>query len=150
VSSHRIISQNNQQGYEVGLLTVPNQIHQQVYGRVYSSGGVQTMTEISVPLPDTAGDAADWRYIVFRYKWDVTKGFVDLRVQMRTSKAVFSAVQKEAWYDKVAEPDTETLRFAANHQSTPGLALAAGTLDNIAIYDAPLSDQAMQDHFGLV
>ena len=150
VSSHRINSPNNQQGYEIGLLEVPNQIHHQVYGRVYSSGGVQTMTEISVPLPDSAGDAADWRYVVFTYTWDGTKGWLDLRVQMLTSKAVFSAVQKEAWYDNVVEPDTETLRFAANHQSTPGLALAAGRLDNIAFYNAPLNDAVMLNHFSLV
>ena len=150
VSSHRINSPNDQQGYEVGLLEVPNQIHQQVYGRVYSSSGVQTMTETSVPLPDTAGDAADWRYVVFTYTWDGVKGWVDLRVQMLTTKAVYSAAQKEAWYDNVVEPNTETLRFAANHQSTPGLALAAGTLDNIAVYNAPLTDAVMLNHFGLV
>jgi hypothetical protein len=150
VSSHRINSPNDQRGYEIGLLEVPNQIHQQVYGRVYSSGGVQTMTEITVPLPDIAGDAADWRYVVFTYTWDGTKGWVNLRVQMLTSKAVYSAAQKEAWYDNVVEPDTETLRFAANHQSTPGLALAAGRLDNIAYYNAPLDDAAMTSHFSLI
>jgi hypothetical protein len=143
VSSHHHESDAKQQGYEIGLLKVAAQAHQKVYARVYSGTGA-TFTEVSVQPLDGAAD--EWRHIVFTYEGGAAPS-IRLRVQLLKATGAYAANPVAASYENVTLAKQSTLRFASNHPAVAGLALFAGRLDNIAFYNAPLSDGDIQAHF---
>lgn len=143
VSSHHHETDTEQQGYEIGLLKVAAQTHQKVYARVYSGTGA-TFTEVSVQPLDGAAD--EWRHIVFTYEGGAAAS-IRLRVQLLKSTGAYAANPVAASYENVTLAKQSTLRFAANHPAVAGLALLAGRIDNIAFYNAPLSDGDIQAHF---
>jgi hypothetical protein len=152
VSSHHIESATSQQGYEIALLKVPGQAHQQVYGRVYGGASMVT-SEISVQPDD--GDPSDWRHIVFKYGFVAGKGFqIFLRVQVLKSTPVLTATQvyraestTPILYDNVLPAKPSTLRFGGTHLPQNVSAVYSGLLDNIAFYNAMVDDSVFDDHF---
>jgi hypothetical protein len=146
VSSHHIESATSQQGYEIALLKVPGQAHQQVYGRVYGGASMVT-SEISVQPDD--GDPSDWRHIVFKYGFVAGKGFqIFLRVQVLKSTLVYRAESTTPiLYDNVLPAKPSTLRFGGTHLPQNVSAVYSGLLDNIAFYNAMLDDSVFDDHF---
>lgn len=149
VSSHNFESGSKEQGYEIGLLKVAGQPHEQVYGRVFSGTG-PIRTEIAVQPVD--GDPAEWRHIVFTYKPDTAgAGSIHLRVQLAKATGFYSENPAAATYENVTPAKPSTLRFASSHVPPGGgLSLLAGRIDNVAIYTAPLSDADIKKHFDMV
>jgi hypothetical protein len=148
VSSHHIDSATSQQGYEIALLKVPGQKHQQVYARVYG-GAAMVSSEISVQPVDGDGDPNDWRHIVFKYGFVAGKGFqILLRVQVLKSAQVYRAESTTPiLYENVAPAKPSTLRFGGTHLQQNTSALYAGLLDNIAFYNAMVDDSVFDDHY---
>jgi len=146
VSSHHIDSATSQQGYEIALLKVPGQAHQQVYARVYG-GASMVSSEISVQPDD--GDPSDWRHIVFKYGFVAGKGFqIFLRVQVLKSTQVYRAESTTPiLYENVTPAKPSTLRFGGTHLPQNVSALYAGLLDNIAFYNAMVDDSVFDDHY---
>lgn len=152
VSSHHFDSAMSQQGYEVGLLKVPGQQHQQIYARVYG-GPAATISEITVQPDDGDGDPADWRYIAFKYEFVAGTGYVlRLRARILNSTKVYAKDSPTGiLYEQVTTAKPSTLRFAGTHLPPPGTsALFAGQLDNIAIYDAPVPDVELDKRFTFI
>ena len=148
VSSHHIDSATSQQGYEIALLKVPGQAHQQVYARVYG-GAAMVSSEISLQPADGDGDPNDWRHIVFKYGFVAGKGFqILLRVQVLKSTQVYRAESTTPiLYENVAPAKPSTLRFGGTHLPQNVSALYAGLLDNIAFYNAMVDDSVFDDHY---
>ena len=149
ISSHHFDSDTSQQGYEIGLLKVAGQAHQQVYARVYG-GPAMTVSEITVQPADGAPD--DWRHIVLQYGFFAGKGYqIRLRVQVLKSAEVSRAESTAAiLYDNVTLAKSSTLRFGGTHLQQPVTAPYAGLLDNIAFYNALVDDAIFDDHFKFV
>ena len=152
VSSHHFDSITSQQGYEVGLLKVQGQQHQQIYGRVYG-GPAATISEIFVQPDDGDGDPSDWRYIAFKYEFVSGKGYLlRLRARVVNSANVYTKESTAAiLYENVTPAKQSTLRFGGTHLQPPGTSsVLAGQLDNIAIYAAPVPDTELDLRFTFV
>lgn len=135
LSSHRFDSAGEQQGYEIAFERHGTPASKEIHARVFANGGV---SEISQLMLDQ--DSPDWLYIVFIYTNDGVKSEITLLVGVATTKIQFKAGPKTAVYESVLPAKQATLRFGAGHaigQTATGF--FAGRVDNVAFYNAPLS-----------
>ena len=150
VSSYHFESAAKQQGYEIGLLKVAGQAHQQIYARVYSGTG-NTITEVTVQPVD--GQPEDWRHVVFKYELVPGTGYaIRLHAQVVGSVQVHDAETTPVSYENVTAAKSSTLRFAASNPSTSGggVAVFAGRIDNVAFYNAALTPADIKKHYDMV
>ncbi|HEX6575870.1 MAG TPA: hypothetical protein VF042_12950 [Gemmatimonadaceae bacterium] len=149
VSSHHFESVAQQQGFEIGMLKVAGQTHQQIYARVYSGTG-STQTEIAIQPVDGAPD--EWRHIVFRHGVVSGQGLaIRLRSQVLKTAKVEEKITTVFSYENVTSQKATTLRFAGGHAPVAGggVPLYAGRLDAIAFYNTQLSDAEIAKRFDM-
>lgn len=146
ISSHRFNSTGDQQGYEIALVRNPPQLNQQIRVRVFANGAMgQAMVQ---PLQ---GDASEWRHIVFTYQILPAVGqTVTLLVRLAKSTNPFKDGPHSATYESVISTTPATLRFGAGHSAgQPAENFFAGRIDNVAFYNAVLTQGDIDKHFNL-
>ena len=145
ISSHRFDSAGAQQGYEIALVRDPAQQNQQVRARVFANGTMTTAT-----AKPTQGDSTEWRYIVFTYRaTSATTAVVSIEVKIVKSSGAFLDGPHGANYEPVLSAKPSSLRFGAGHAAGQTAEnFFVGRMDNVAIYNAILSQKSKDDRFG--
>jgi hypothetical protein len=148
VSSHRFDSGSVQQGYEIALIKVQGQANHQVRGRVFANGAMSQA--IVQPLQ---GDPDEWRHIVFTYEQLAAFSGPTVSIQVRLAKSTGSFKDGPHGannYAPVTSAQPSTLRFGAGHQTgqTAG-DFFAGQIDNVAFYNAAMSQADIDKHFNM-
>jgi hypothetical protein len=144
ISSHRV---DTQQGYEIALVKRPNEVHQQIRARVFSSAAAAP-SEVTVQ-PPSPGDPKEWRYIVMTFEGAATgPGKLSLYVRLAKAAFPFLGSPTAATYDEVTKTNPATLRFGSSHR--PGQNdgnFFAGRIDEVAFYNGALAPSDIASHF---
>lgn len=147
VSSRRV---NTETGYEVSLVRLPNEPHQQIRGRVFSPTG-----PVQVTVQPNVGDPQDWRHVVFVYAGNPDgSGTITLYVRIAKSPGLFQGGPVNvpiSGYVNIDPSTPATLRFGASHRGgqDPG-SFFAGRIDEVAFYNGVLSLSDIDQHFNMV
>jgi hypothetical protein len=144
ISSHRVDPGNKQRGYEIDVVRVPNEPHQQVRARVFAAGA---QTEVTAQPTATNGNPDDWRHVVLTYDGG-SPGSVSLFVRVAKNASLFKGGPVAGAYDNVTSANPAKLRFGASH----GLgdvagSFFAGRIDEVAFYSSVLSQADIDGHF---
>jgi hypothetical protein len=145
ISSHKIDS-TTKRGYEIALVKKTGEPHQQVRARVFSTGAALTAGEVTVQ--PNQGNKTDWRHIVMTYQ--VAAGGNKLTLYVRVAGFInpFKGGPAAAVYENVLGSNATSLRFGAGHQQGPNPRdFYVGLIDNVAFYNAALSEADIENHF---
>jgi hypothetical protein len=147
ISSHRVDPGNKHQGYEIEVIRVPNEPHQQVRARVFA-GAAQTEV---VAQPATGnGNPDDWRHIVLTYEGGPASR-ISLYVRVAKNMNLFKGTLSPASYQNVTSANPATLRFGANHGAGQVAGnFFAGKIDEVAFYSSVLAQGDIDKHFSLI
>ena len=140
ISSYRFDA-TTKRGYEIALVKKTG-AHHEVRGRVFSTGGAANAGQVTVQ--PNQGQPDDWRHIVLTYGVDG----VTLWVRVAGHMGAFKDGPNAAVYQNVQAFNAVPLRFGAGHQQGPNPRhFFAGLIDNVAFYNAVLSDSDIENHF---
>jgi hypothetical protein len=147
ISSHRFDSMNKQQGYEVDLVRVPTESHQQVRARVYSGGNAT-----DVVVQPIQGDPQGWRYVLLTFQAGAAgSGTVKLYARVLGDLNLLQAGQSNAPYQNVGSANPSTLRFGASHRMNQAAGnFFAGRIDEVAFYNSVLVSTDIDKRFNKV
>jgi hypothetical protein len=135
---------NERRGYEIGFVLEQNQTQPIVRARVFAPNVNES--EVSVPLSQQ-GDPSAWRHVVCVYdgsagpKLALSVGVIGLAEPVKIENSANVA------YEPVS-PQGSTLLFGAGQTQDGGAqSFFAGWLDEIAFYNAALTDGQIKEHF---
>ena len=147
ISSHRIDSATVDQGYEIRLVKNAAQVNHEVHAKVFANG--QPVAEAKV-VP-TGGAIDDWRHIVLVYENRPGQGWtITLHVRLAGSAGGFQDGPHATKYESITSANPAGLRFAAGHAAaTAPDRFFAGRIDNVAFYNAAISQTDIDKHFSM-
>jgi hypothetical protein len=147
ISSHQHDAPSNR-GYEIALVRVAGQTHQQVEAQVFAKAGATAVT-----VQPSTGNPDDWRHIVLTYQPPVgaAAGILLLYASVVGSASVNQSAPTPVNPAATnVQSSSVTFRFGAGHQVLPAAApenFYTGLVDNVAFYNRVLSLNDVQDHF---
>jgi hypothetical protein len=143
ISSHKT-DPANKRGYEIALVKKTGEPHQQIRARVFSTGAGPS----EVIVQPNQGDRLDWRHIVLTYQGGGGGNTLTLYVRVAKVSGLFKGGPLAgALYENVLAGNPATLRFGADNQGANGSNFFAGRIDEVAFYNAALSETEIEKHF---